>query len=70
MLNEPDQARSTYTSEQMEDCDIENEEDVKLYVIDTEDESIKLEVIFSPYFHTFLDVNALPSSSTNHLFWA
>ena len=45
-MNESDTAPSTYTNEQMEECDMESEDDVKLYVIDKEDGSAKLEVSF------------------------
>ena len=46
MVNESDTAPSTYTNEQMEECDIENDGDIKLYVIDKDDGSVKLEVIY------------------------
>jgi len=42
-LSETDAAPTTYTNEQMEECDMVNEEDVKLYVVDRGDGSVKLE---------------------------
>ena len=44
MVKEADAAPSTYTNEQLEECDMDNEEDVKLFVIDRKDGSITLEV--------------------------
>ncbi len=67
-MNEVERQSSAYNGEQIEECDMETEDDLKLSVLDKNDGKVKLQVFLIINLYLFMFVSPSNSLSMNMLF--